>query len=74
MEEEPEQRTELLNEFLDAARGYLRLLEQIHEGTSLHFLSTPSKDDQELINNLTSDADFHGKLMSLVNGHHHIQS
>ena len=41
-----------MNEFMDITKSYLRLLEEIQEGSKLNFLSIPSKEDEDLIASL----------------------
>eukprot|EP00108_Taenia_solium_P009032 TsM_000496300 transcript=TsM_000496300 gene=TsM_000496300 len=60
LERHPEQKTQLLNEFLDITWRYLRVLKQIQEDSGLHFLSVPSKEDEDLITSLKEDTDFKG--------------
>ncbi|EUB55932.1 Group XV phospholipase A2 [Echinococcus granulosus] len=60
LERYPEQKTQLLNEFVDTTWRYLRLLKQIQEGSGLHFLSAPSKEDEALIASLKRSKDFKG--------------
>ncbi|KAL5105018.1 hypothetical protein TcWFU_009077 [Taenia crassiceps] len=56
LERYPEQKTQLLNEFVDITWRYLRVLKQIQENSSVHFLSVPSKDDEALIISLKGDS------------------
>lgn len=51
---------------MDTTKEYLRILEQIKDGSGLNFLSTPSKDDKDLIERIEENGgDVKGKLLSI---------
>ncbi|VUZ42500.1 unnamed protein product [Hymenolepis diminuta] len=65
LENDPEQKRQLINGFMDITKEYLQILEQIKDGSGLNFLSTPSKDDKGLIERIEENG---GDLKGLTKG------
>ncbi|VDO01088.1 unnamed protein product [Rodentolepis nana] len=66
LENDPEQRRQLVNEFMDTTKEYLQILEQIKNDSGLNFLSIPSKGDKDLIESIDENcADLKSKLINL---------
>ncbi len=55
MDNTPQQRDELLEEFLESVRNYIKFLDTVQQGPTGDLLPVPNEEDRELIKELSEE-------------------
>ncbi len=69
MDKTPQQKDELLEEFLESVRNYIRFLDTVQQGPTGDLLPVPNEEDRELIKELSEEDNLSstGMVNALIN-------